>query len=178
MSQQQCELFGGAIVVKLPIRFIDASEIRQVPDNQEVFLSPDSAISIIIEILERVEPDGNHEAAMFHFDSLAHDNDAQLARVDTTSVMMNDRGDDTPSPIILSGTQIVRKFNRQSADEIRVFMAIYRIESKRIDLVLTMNVPVGASEGDAVDELGIEAAKADFDVAATSLHIIDYSLFA
>lgn len=91
---------------------------------------------------------------------------------------MNDRGDDTPSPVILTGTQHIQKFNRQSVDRVAVFMAIYRIETKRIDLVLTMNVPVEASDEDAVGEQGISAAQADFNAAATSLRIIDYGLFA
>jgi hypothetical protein len=32
------------------------SDIRQVPDTQEVFMYPDSDLSIIVEILESVEP--------------------------------------------------------------------------------------------------------------------------
>jgi len=39
--------------------------IRQVPDHQEVFLVPDSQISIIVEVLQRVAPDGDFEAAKF-----------------------------------------------------------------------------------------------------------------
>lgn len=31
-------------------------DLRQVPDTQEVFLYPGSSVSIIVEILERVEP--------------------------------------------------------------------------------------------------------------------------
>lgn len=32
------------------------SDLRQVPDTQEVFLYPDSGVSIIVEILQSVEP--------------------------------------------------------------------------------------------------------------------------
>lgn len=41
------------------------SQLRQVPDTQEVFLYPDSDVSIIAEILERVEPSDFSEAAKF-----------------------------------------------------------------------------------------------------------------
>lgn len=41
------------------------SQLRQVPDTQEVFLYPDSDVSIIVEILERVEPSDFSEAARF-----------------------------------------------------------------------------------------------------------------
>jgi hypothetical protein len=32
------------------------SDLRQIPDTQEVFLYPNSSVSIVIEILQRVEP--------------------------------------------------------------------------------------------------------------------------
>ena len=45
-------LFGGSLSIKLPNNFQDVSEIRQVPDNQEVFVFNNSDASIIIELLE------------------------------------------------------------------------------------------------------------------------------
>ena len=39
--------------------------IRQVPDHQEVFLVPNSQISVIVEVLQRVAPNGDLEAAKF-----------------------------------------------------------------------------------------------------------------
>lgn len=41
-------------------------EIRQAPDSQEVFLYPDSSISIIVEVLERVAENDDEEAAKFY----------------------------------------------------------------------------------------------------------------
>lgn len=38
---------------------------RQVPNSQEVFLYPDSSISIIVEVLERVAENDDEEAAKF-----------------------------------------------------------------------------------------------------------------
>lgn len=38
------------------------SDLRQVPDTQEVFLSKDTDISYIIEVLERVEAGSGVEA--------------------------------------------------------------------------------------------------------------------
>jgi hypothetical protein len=40
-------------------------DLRQVPDNQEVFVYPNSPISIIVEILERVAQEDDQEAAKF-----------------------------------------------------------------------------------------------------------------
>lgn len=52
------------------------SEIRQVPDNQEVYLDPHGTTSILFDILERVEkPDV--EALHFHLEDIV-DDDARV----------------------------------------------------------------------------------------------------
>ncbi|KAJ8320118.1 hypothetical protein KUTeg_001705 [Tegillarca granosa] len=51
-------LFGGALSAVLPPGAADVSQIRQIPDNQEVFTHSQTDQSLIIEILEMVqEPD-------------------------------------------------------------------------------------------------------------------------
>lgn len=55
-SSRKYDLFGGAITVDLPPGLIDASDLRQVPDTQEVFLSPHSDVSYIFDITESVAP--------------------------------------------------------------------------------------------------------------------------
>lgn len=93
-------LFGGAITASLPSTFADVryvieitsdipftltwfdSEIRQVPDNQEVYLDKDGFTSIVVEILERVEkPD--IEALKFHLQDIV-DEDAGETKAWTT----------------------------------------------------------------------------------------------
>ena len=37
--------------------------MRQIPDNQEVFLDPYNGTSIIVEVLERVDVPGENDAA-------------------------------------------------------------------------------------------------------------------
>lgn len=78
---------------------------------------------------------------------------------------------------MLYGSQRVQKFNRVDADDVRIFMALYRVENKAVDVVLTMNVPVRVDEGGAVEEQGLAAAKVDFDTAVRSLQIVDFGLF-
>ncbi|EER44099.1 conserved hypothetical protein [Histoplasma capsulatum var. duboisii H88] len=48
------DLFGGAIVADLPVRFLNVSDMREVPDNQEAFVSDSTRTSILIEINERL----------------------------------------------------------------------------------------------------------------------------
>lgn len=59
---------------------ICASSIRQVPDNQEVYLERDGFTSVIFDIMERVEQDqaaNDEEALKFHYaDMVGDSNDA------------------------------------------------------------------------------------------------------
>lgn len=53
-SYKRTPLFGGALEGDLPANFADVSKLRQVPDNQEVFIDKDGFTSIIFDITERV----------------------------------------------------------------------------------------------------------------------------
>ncbi|KAI0807226.1 Mog1p/PsbP-like protein [Fomes fomentarius] len=172
------QLFGGTITATFPTQLIDASDLRQVPDNQEVFLAPNSGISIIVEVLQSVDAKDLREAAGSHFDALAHDNDAKSKTINHTTDVANGSNGATPDPVVLYGTQTVQKFNSQSTDEVRILLALYRVPDKNIDLVLTMNVPMTSADGGAVSENDWDAAKGVFEVAAKSLRIVDYGLFA
>ncbi|KAF9264869.1 Mog1p/PsbP-like protein [Marasmius fiardii PR-910] len=174
----ELSLFGGAIGVTAPSNLVDASNIRQVPDTQEVFLFPNSSVSVIVEVLERVQPQNYEEAIKFHFDSLAYDNSASSQKVDSINIIPNDRGDKTPSVIVLSGLQLVTKYNRTQADEVRIFMALYRVEEKSIDLVVTFNVPLTSLDDGAVDAGGVKTYEHHFDTFVRSLRIVDFDLFA
>lgn len=112
----------------------------------------------------------------FHFDSLANDNSAASSSVEEVTRITKDKRDDTPSPIVLHGNQLVRKFNSSVLDRVRILLAVFRIESKNVDLVLSMNIPPGTVEGEAND--GYQQAQRDFDTAVKSLRILDYGLFA
>jgi hypothetical protein len=49
------DLFGGAIVAPIPSSFMDASQFRQIPDNQEVFVDTKTQQSMFVELLEQVD---------------------------------------------------------------------------------------------------------------------------
>ncbi|KAJ5898860.1 hypothetical protein N7495_003604 [Penicillium taxi] len=48
------EFFGGSIRGVVPKNWIDASTLREIPDHQELFLSPSTLSNLIIEINQRV----------------------------------------------------------------------------------------------------------------------------
>ena len=179
-SSTTYELFGGAITVELPQGLTDASDLRQVPDTQEVFLAQDSDVSIVFEILERVAPDEPTEVAKFHFDSLAHDNDAVTSTVEIVNTPAQQP--QSSSPVVLSvlqGTQEVPKFNRTHPDTVKILLAVYRVVDKGIDLVMTFNVPVQTEKaGSAVDEQGAQRWLGAYEAAVPSLKIVDFGLFA
>jgi hypothetical protein len=116
----------------------------------------------------------------FHFDSIAHDNEALSFSVEDVHIIPNDRGDgdETPSVIILRGQQAVQKFNSTSVDDVRIFLALYRVEEKGVDLVLTLNFPMNVGQGGTRTEEQYMEAKREFYSIATSLRIVNSSLFA
>ncbi|KAI9566489.1 hypothetical protein HD554DRAFT_2116315 [Boletus coccyginus] len=170
------ELFGGAIVAELSSTLVDVSVLRQVPDNQEVFLYPDSDVSIVIEVLQRIPESIDEKAVKFHFEALAHDNDAISSAMQLPFVMHNDQGGQTPSPIILHGSQRIHKFNARTADDVDVLVALFRVhsEGKSADLVVSVNIP-RSSDG-SVEERHATITS-DFNSLVSSLRIIDYNLF-
>ena len=114
----------------------------------------------------------------FHFDSVALDNSAQFAEVEGIFEILNDRGDDTPPAIVLKGVQLVPKFNSTVADQVRIMMAVFRVESKAVDVVVTFNIPVVSVDGGAVGNEGVTTSETDFDTFVRSFRIIDFGLFA
>ncbi|KAH9951393.1 Mog1p/PsbP-like protein [Amylocystis lapponica] len=192
------ELFGGTITVTLPANLVDAADLRQVPDTQEVFMYPDSGISVIVEVLESVEAQDAQGIAKLHFESIAHDNDAEESELFEVAQLPAEGSHQTPAPIVFYGTQTARKFNSMTPDHVRFLVAVYRVPQHNVDLVLTMNVPiktaneavaeadqsiatnviVKALDAGAVSEDEWESAKKTFDVAVRSLRIVDLGLFA
>ena len=112
----------------------------------------------------------------FHFDSLAHDNSAISQDVLSVVAATSTQGD-TPAPVLLHGTQSVPKFNSVEPDEVQILLALYRVESKNVDLVMSMNIPTKSADGGAISVAGLTDAQRVFEIAAPSLKIVDYGLF-
>lgn len=68
-------LYGGALACLFPSTFTDASELRQVPDNQEVYLNSHGYTSLVVEILERVEKGSDREALEWHLKDITDGED-------------------------------------------------------------------------------------------------------
>ncbi|OCF44492.1 hypothetical protein I317_01561 [Kwoniella heveanensis CBS 569] len=150
-------LFGGAISLDLPTDYLDASDLRQIPDNQEVFLSSTSDTAVVLEILGMVQ-DGLAstdlwEAVKFHFSSIAHDNASLASTILTpppsSSIPSTPSSSSasssstvpiyTPTPVTLYGTQRIHKFSHNPSgaprpghesdqpDEVWIGVALWRV---------------------------------------------------
>jgi hypothetical protein len=109
------KLFGGAIEALIPAHFQDASQFRQIPDNQEVFVAGDSDDSVIIELLEPASMDD-------HIQEVLDLNEAQSAE-------FLERSD-----IVIAKLNCA-KFNQRSA----VTISMGRKHSHDCDILVTMN---------------------------------------
>lgn len=65
-------LYGGAVTTVLPAGIVDVSDMRQVPDNQEVFIieDGDKDLSIIFDLLEQVDTQDINTALRMHIDDM------------------------------------------------------------------------------------------------------------
>ncbi|RKP13784.1 hypothetical protein BJ684DRAFT_3841, partial [Piptocephalis cylindrospora] len=132
-------LWGGAVSAAMPSEYMDASDVRQVPDNQEVYLALDSAVSVVMDILEPPEVE---EPAKAHFEQLAEDNGSVASQVCRLESLSPERHRANEVKVWgLVGTQEVNKFNSTTRDTLTLSMLVIRLERVDADLLLTVNDP-------------------------------------
>ncbi|XP_043720755.1 ran guanine nucleotide release factor-like [Telopea speciosissima] len=70
-------LFGEAISSAFPLRFQDVSNIREVPDHQEVFVDPARDESMIFELLDFKHDVQDNRSIAWFLQDLATEHDAE-----------------------------------------------------------------------------------------------------
>lgn len=188
MTRSKHPLFGGAIQAFLPAGAIDASSIRLVPNNQEVFMHSESDQSIIIEILERVDEVAEENAIKYHFDALAEANDAQ-----NNQDHIVDRIESIPLNLLavqrlnsawyLMGRQQVSKYNEQAKNIINLHLCLLRLSGDlATDILISFNDPVFVNaQSSSSDQQNSNASRwtlNDFEQFFHSFEIVDFGLFA
>ncbi len=143
------ELFGGAIVSKLPETFVDVSQFREIPDHQEVFVDNDSDASLIIELLDYDTELSDDHAIRQYFDDLAKDNESTHYVVLSDGIVVEPSFIPLISPehtrIVLVGQQSISKYrNRPDSvvDEVYVILVLIRLKNVGTDLLVSLNIPV------------------------------------
>ncbi|KAK0625368.1 ran-interacting Mog1 protein [Bombardia bombarda] len=187
-------LFGGALVCDIPEKFADVSKLRQVPDNQEVYIDKDGFTSIIFDITERVGPAGggletDGRALTVHLEDLLGDDVDSVKVWNTTETEFTRLSGDIPAYTLIA-TQTpksnTREATRTSApDFTALILTLLRLEKESTDILITVNVPHIKGEYDE-DEIDLAMGKQGeligdaVEYAAriwSSLDIKDWALF-
>ncbi|TNN41696.1 Ran guanine nucleotide release factor [Liparis tanakae] len=140
-------LFGGALSAVFPRGANDASELREIPDNQEVFAHERTDQSLIVELVEHQAQVADRDAARYHFEDIAGSNKASQpgsgfevtgeARVCESELLLADCG----SAWTLTGTQRVSKFNEEARNTVTLHLAVLRLPRFSTDVLITFNDP-------------------------------------
>lgn len=180
-------LFGGAITAAIPQRFVDVSNFRVIPDNQEVLADIDSDQSIIVELLSLVDDVSNESSAEFHFRELAKENDASDAcEIVNIRLLANEELPNLTRQEIykalLLGRQHVAKFKESAKNVVEIYMAIIRIPSITTDILITFNVPTNVHpQSSSSSNISNTAQQTEpgkiFQEVLRTFKILDWGLF-
>ncbi|KAI8994685.1 ran guanine nucleotide release factor-like protein [Pilobolus umbonatus] len=183
------QLFGGAITAPVSSTFIDASNLRQIPDNQEVFIDMNTQQSLIFELLEQVEAN-QQSCAKYHFEQLAADNDAInpcILSIDTLDVKQVSPllPANTTEIYLLQGTQDISKFNEKNAyNTVDIMLAVIRFTNVSTDFIVSVNAPIRlsatSSEQESVNQtqsVDLNTVKNEIIHVINHLNVKDWSLF-
>ena len=187
------ELYGGAITAQLPSDYIDASDLRQIPDHQEVLLSPTTLASLIFEINQYVRQQNDTAAVHFHFTDViaAPDRVAQDLVEPTKVIMPNASLKEFPAYVIQGGIispeidknassnlPLEWQQNPQMKEQvIKVYQLVIRMEKYETDLCVRINVPM--KEVGSLQEAEKEEtfAKGTMVKIVETLEVKDFGLF-
>lgn len=161
-------LFGGTIELPVPSTFIDASDIRQIPDSQEVFLDPDTdTCCLIVELTESIQ-EQNEEAARKQFNALSEDSESAI-----TAVSRVPTKDSNMEAWIVDGSQRVPKFNQShNIQDVKVTLGLIRIPKVSTDVLVTYYQGSKEQSGGNTEEAG-----AIIRYAVEQFRILDWNLF-
>ena len=139
-------LFGGALSAVLPHSAKDTSELREIPDNQEVFAHEHTDQSLIVELVEYQEQVADQDAARYHFEDIAGSNKAlEPGAFQVTGLVSLSKPELSLSACssawMLTGTQCVSKFNEEARNTVTLHLGLLRLPQFSTDVLITFNDP-------------------------------------
>jgi hypothetical protein len=181
------ELYGGAIVSSLPKRFEDVSQLRHIPDHQEVYADNPTDQSIIFE-LNQLEAIDDEKAIEYHLNDIAEANEAFSTRIIVQGSLEQkqlpniDLDGKNCSAYYGIGEQVVSKYHEcvDKANTIQVFMVCIRLKLYNTDFLIIFNVPTFISPHSASHQAQIidtTLNQATLNSILNSIKIVDYGLF-
>lgn len=158
---QSHPLFGGALSALLPQSATDISELREIPDNQEVFAHAHTDQSLIVELVEYQGQVADQDAAKYHFEDIAGSNKAlEPGSFEVTAVVPLSKSEvslsDCSSAWMLTGTQSVSKFNEEARNVVTIHLGLFRLPQFSTDVLITFNDPQSISP-DSSSAASVEA---------------------
>ncbi|AGO11049.1 AaceriAFR434Wp [[Ashbya] aceris (nom. inval.)] len=140
-------LYGGKISTVIPQGFLDASEVREVPDTQEVFVNNRDAPgadglgtneSVIVDLLERADED-DAAALRTHLEDIALRNSSGAWQV----VRCERAGTQTTCVVV----EPVLKWGQAARAETLVLcFGLLRLPQVATDVAISVNCPVAGEE--------------------------------
>ncbi|KAG8349165.1 putative Ran interacting Mog1 protein [Trypanosoma vivax] len=161
MQEKTVPLYGGAITCTLPLSMVDVSELRQVPDTQEVYTEVETGTCVIFELLARERGVGNEECGAYFYADLARANGCgkedftfspqeTLCAVDYPQISGPSSGLDEANRFacafacLVTGRQRVSKYTNEKGKEndVLVVMAVLRFEPPvSTDIIISISAP-------------------------------------
>ncbi|PAA90093.1 hypothetical protein BOX15_Mlig009382g1, partial [Macrostomum lignano] len=175
-------LWGGAFAVQLPSNCIDASELRQVPDNQEVYLHPRHDQSVMLELLEPLAgSDSVESAAREFFTDLADANGGSASSRIVECRLLSNEAWPLRQFAYLVGEQLVAKYNESARNLVQMHILLHRLAEHSCDLAVTLNHPISVcSESSSSSLLDPESAWQPDELISRiveSLELLDPTIF-
>ncbi|XP_031099313.1 ran guanine nucleotide release factor [Ipomoea triloba] len=188
-------LFGGAIASTFPVRFQDVSNVRQVPDHQEVFVDPARDESLIFELLELKQDVADNGSATWFLQDLANEQDAEGTMLIEQSGVVEAPGlsfRTLPAIITTAVGQMAISKGRQGREAqnlVKVYLANVRLKEVTTDILITAYEPIvinSLSESASTVGAGVAVPAAQagcmpmaevFKLAVSTFKVNDWRLF-
>ncbi|MCJ1381899.1 multicopy suppressor of ts gsp1 [Xylographa soralifera] len=138
------DLYDGSIQMAVPTSFIDASNLRPVPDNQEVYVDANGTTSIVVELLDRVNGFATDEESMkYHIEDLAGGSGDTIRLYQTQRVTMHKLHAAIPAYTMIATAHPVAAAASPPASGAftGIYMIMVRLVDQKCDVIVTINVP-------------------------------------
>ncbi|KAL6944879.1 hypothetical protein ACO0QE_002321 [Hanseniaspora vineae] len=151
-------LYGGAIELLLPKGYMDVSQIREIPDNQEVFVNDNDIQStssnsgnesIIVELMESVDVKDGEAALIEHCKEIV---DINYSNKDLSKSF--DESFEVLDVQVVAENRVICKVkqknvgkwenNKEQVQELDLYIGLIRLTEFDADALITLNVPISA----------------------------------
>ncbi|KAL5214629.1 hypothetical protein ABZP36_003781 [Zizania latifolia] len=151
MASESCvprPLFGGVLSSTFPARFQDVSNIREVPDHQEIFVDPARDESLIFELLDLKDEVEDGGSALWFLRDIANEQDAGDSMVVEHSGTLELAGLRFGEAPAVAGTTVGQlavskgRQGREAQNIVRLYLANIHLKDASSDVVITAYEPL------------------------------------